>query len=104
MLVINRFQVSAAEADAFRSRLEGVHAILGAQRGYVGGRIGRNVDDAGLWVLQTEWEGAGAYRRALSAYEVKVIAWEVLGQAIEEPSGYEVVEPGQPTNQAVPRG
>ena len=103
MLVVNRFRVTADEA-AFRAGLEAAHAVLAAQKGYVEGRIGRNVDDPALWVLQTVWEGPGAYRRALSAYDVKLQAWELLGRAIEEPSAYEVVEPGEPVNEAQPRG
>ncbi len=104
MLVVNRFRVLSAEADQFRLGLEAAHAVLAAQKGYVAGQIGRNVDDPELWLLQTQWEGPGAYRRALSAYDVKVGAWEMLGRAIEEPSAYEPVVPGELLNEARPRG
>ena len=103
MLVVNRFRVSADAAE-FRAGLEAALAVLSAQKGYVDGHVGRNVDDPELWVLQTVWEGPGAYRRALSAYDVKLQAWALLGQAIEEPSAYELVEPGTPMNEAQPRG
>ena len=104
MLVINRFRVSEAQGDAFRDDLEQVHALLRDRPGYVVGRIGRNVDDPELWVLTTEWEHVGAYRRALSAYEVKLSAVPVLSRAIEEPSAFELVEPGgTELNTAVPR-
>jgi hypothetical protein len=104
VLVVNRFRIPVTEASDFRAGLETAHATLAAQKGYAGGSIGRNVDDPELWVLQTTWEGPGAYRRALSAYDVKVHAWALLGQAIEEPSAYEVVEPGQPVNEPGTRG
>lgn len=104
MLVVNRFRVPVVESAEFRVALEAAHALLAAQKGYVGGHIGRNVDDPELWVLQTRWEGAGAYRRGLGAYDVRLNAWEVLGRAIEEPSAYETVEPGQPVNESQPRG
>ncbi len=97
MLVVTRFRVPLAEADDFRTGLEDAHAVLARQRGYVGGGVGRNVDDPELWLLQTSWEGPGAYRRALSAYEVKVRAWALLGRALDEPSAYETVRPGEPT-------
>jgi quinol monooxygenase YgiN len=97
VLVLTRFRVPLHEADAFRPGLEEAHAVLAAQRGYVGGAVGRNVDDPELWVLQTAWEGPGAYRRALSAYDVKVRAWALLGRSLDEPSAYETVEPGRPT-------
>ena len=97
MLVETRFRVPLAEADTFRAGLEEAHAVLAEQQGYVGGAVGRNVDDPALWLLQTSWEGPGAYRRALSAYDVKVRAWALLGRALDEPSAYETVEPGEPT-------
>ena len=105
MLVITRFRVPAdlTSQEEFRSQLEGALAVLAAQRGYVDGVVGRNVDDPELWVLQTRWAGPGAYRRALSAYDVKVNAWALLGQAIDEPSAYELAGPGEPLNQAEPR-
>jgi len=103
VLVLTRFSVPPAEEDAFRPALEEALAVLGEQRGFVGGSVGRNVDDPTLWVLQTRWEGPGAYRRALSAYDVKVRAWETLGRALDEPTAYEIVQPGERMNQAEPR-
>jgi hypothetical protein len=100
VLVISRFR---GDEGAVRAGLEEALAVLAEQKGYVDGAVGRNVDDPDLWVLQTRWAGAGAYRRALSAYDVKVRAWAFLGQAIDEPSAYEVVEPGRPVNAPLPR-
>ena len=71
--------------------------------GFVRSRIGRNTDDPELWVLTTEWESVGAYRRALSAYDVKLTAVPVLSRAIDEPSAYELVEPGADLNVASTR-
>ena len=102
MLVLTRFR-PAGDVESFRSRLEAALEVLAAQRGYVEGRIGRNVDDPGLWVLETRWEGPGAYRRALSAYDVKMHAWGVLGEALDEPTAYELVRPGEGLNEARPR-
>lgn len=105
MLVLTRFRSADADPDSgLGSRLREVLALLSAQRGYVDGAVGRNVDDPSLWVLQTRWAGAGAYRRALSAYDVKVHAWALLGEALEEPSAYEVMEDDRPLNEARPRG
>lgn len=103
MIVVTRFRIPSAEADEFRVGLEAAHALLAGQRGYVSGSIGRNVDDPELWVLQTRWEGPGAYRRGLGSYEVKTRAWQLLGRALDEPTAYEVVEPGGSLNQAEAR-
>jgi hypothetical protein len=98
VIVVNRFRVAEAEQVAFRDDLERARELLSVQRGFVSGRIGRNVDDPGLWVLTTEWVGPGAYRRALSAYDVKLAAVPTLSRAIDEPSAYETVEPGTELN------
>lgn len=100
MLVINRFRVADA---SFRDDLESVRAVLAGCEGCLEARVGRNVDDPELWVLSTRWQHVGAYRRALSSYDVKVGAWPVLATAIDEPSAYEVVESGTPMNRAEPR-
>ena len=102
MLVLTRFRAGPGD-DALRGRLEEALAVLAGQRGYLDGRIGRNVDDPGLWVLETRWAGPGAYRRALSAHDVKLRAWSVLGEALDEPTAYEIVEPGEELNTARPR-
>ena len=101
--MVSRFRVPEGEQAAFRDDLEQAREVLGAQRGYLRGRVGRNVDDAELWVLTTEWEGPGAYRRALSAYDVKLTAVPTLSRAIDEPSAYETVEPGVALNHPAPR-
>lgn len=103
MLVVSRFRVPAADADAFRVGIDAAHAALADRPGYVSGTIGRNVDEPDLWVLTTRWEHVGAYRRALSAYDVKLHAVPLLSRALDEPSAYEVVEPGTDLNVAVAR-
>lgn len=90
MLAVNRFQIPAEDAVAFRADLDAVHALLAARVGYVDGWVGRNVDDPTLWTLVTRWENVGSYRRALSSYDVKVGATPVLGRALPEPSAFEV--------------
>ena len=72
--------------------------MLASGAGYVDGRIGRNLDDPTLWVLTTRWDNVGAYRRALSSYDVKLHAVPLLSRAVDEPSAYEVVEPGTVLN------
>jgi len=93
VLVVSRFRVPDAEGEAFRAELAAAHAVLAERPGYVDGHVGRNLDDPTLWVLTTRWEHVGAYRRALSSYEVKLHAVQLLSRALDEPSAYEVVEP-----------
>jgi quinol monooxygenase YgiN len=98
VLVVNRFRVPLDDGDAFRAELTAAHDALAGRPGYVEGRVGRNLDDPTLWVLTTRWENVGAYRRALSAYDVKLNAVPLLSRAVDEPSAYELVEPGTVLN------
>ncbi len=91
MLVVSRFVVAQDAGEEFRSRAEVALAALAARPGYAGGRVGRAVDDPTRWVLITEWDGVGAYRRALSAYDVKIAASPLLAESVYEPSAYEVL-------------
>jgi quinol monooxygenase YgiN len=93
VLVVNRFRVPEEDGERFRAEIEEARAALAERPGYLHGSVGRNVDDPTLWALVTTWENVGAYRRALSAYDVKLRAVALLGRAMEEPSAFEVVEP-----------
>jgi len=97
-MVVNRFRVPVEQTEAFQGGLGAAHDALAACAGYVGGEIGRNVDDPALWVLTTRWANVGSYRRALSSYDVKLHAVPVLSRAIEEPSAYEPAGPGTTLN------
>ncbi len=98
--MVNRFRVGADEADSFRAELELARSTLAARPGHLDSRIGRNIDDPTLWVLTSTWENVGSYRRALSAYDVKMHAVPVLYRALDEPSAYEWAEPGRVLNAA----
>jgi hypothetical protein len=75
----------------FRGRAMDALAALGEQAGFVRGHLGRNLDEPDLWVLSTEWESVGTYRRALSSYEVKTRAVPVMLHALDEPSAFDVL-------------
>jgi hypothetical protein len=91
VLVVTRFTVAETDGRAFLERARRALAAFASCAGYHGGRIGRATDDPTLWMLSTEWDGAGAYRRALSSYAVKVDAVPVMYEARDEPSAYEVL-------------
>jgi quinol monooxygenase YgiN len=101
MLVVTRFQVPEGDAAAFRTWAEDLLALLSALPGFDRGSLGRAPDDQDLWVLATAWEGVGAYRRALSAYDVKMTAPAVMAFAVNEPSAFEVVTSAAPPEQPV---
>jgi hypothetical protein len=64
-------------------------AVLAAKEGFRSAEVCRAVDDPELVVLHLTWDTVGAYRRALSAYDVKVQVVPVISQAIDEPTAFE---------------
>jgi hypothetical protein len=78
--------------DAARDAL----AVLAERPGYQRGWLARAVDDPDLLVLAHEWADVGSYRRALSAYEVK-LRWPFLQTAVDEATAYEVLVSRTPT-------
>ncbi len=106
MLVVTRLRTPSPDAAAegrLRAGLLRALGILAAHPGYVGGEVGRNVDDPGLWVLTTRWENVGSYRRALGSYDGKMHIQPLMVHALDEPSAYEVVDEGTDLNEARPR-
>ena len=104
MIVVNRFRVEESDAARFGVDAQAALDALAARPGYLDGHVGRNVDDPTLWVLATTWANVGSYRRALSAYDVKVTAVPLLSRALDEPSAYELVGPDQAApNRPLPR-
>jgi quinol monooxygenase YgiN len=81
----------------FQQEAEQALRLLAERPGFVRGSLGRATDDAGSWLLLTEWESVGAYRRGLGGYQVKLRATPLLSQALDQPSAFEQllrIEPG----------
>ena len=104
VIVVNRFRVVEHEAAVFAEAAQLARATLATRPGHLDSRLGRNLDDPELWTLVTQWADVGSYRRALSAYEVKVSAVPLLGRALDEPSAYEELDAdGNPETGALNR-
>ena len=106
MIVVSRFRVTEDDAAGFVADSQRALDALAARPGYRRGSVGRATDDPTLWVLLTQWQHVGAYRRALSSYDVRVTALPLLSQALDEPSAYETLigEEATPPNEARARG
>ncbi|GAB2846621.1 hypothetical protein GCM10027176_57880 [Actinoallomurus bryophytorum] len=92
MLAITRYRVSDGETDDFVRTAQEVLRALEGSPGHLSGRLGRAVDDPELWAMVTDWGGAGFYRRALGAYDVRVALIPLSTLAIDEAGAYEIVE------------
>ena len=91
LLVVSRFQVDPAQRARFLTDAATAIDALASQAGCRGISLGQSTDDPDLLIIRSEWDGVGAYRRALSSFDVKVHAVPLLSSSIDEPSAYEVV-------------
>jgi quinol monooxygenase YgiN len=91
VLAISRFRYDEDLADRALSELESCVRQFSERPGFVRGTVGRALDDPTIWVLATTWEHVGAYRRALSSFEIKMHVVPLLSYAIDEPAAYEVL-------------
>ncbi|MGW0807440.1 antibiotic biosynthesis monooxygenase family protein [Nonomuraea sp. NPDC002799] len=93
MLAVIRYTVPESQSQDFIKQGHTILDTLAAQQGFQRGRLARSVDEPNLWALITEWEGAGFYRRALSAARIAMYPLMIL--MVNEPSAYEdVYTPG----------
>jgi quinol monooxygenase YgiN len=102
VLVVTRFVVD--QPEPFLERAHTALATLAARPGYVSGDLSRAIDEPDHWCMVTTWESVGAYRRALSSFEVKAYAAPLLAEALDEPSAYEVLAAAQPAGPVVVAG
>jgi hypothetical protein len=91
VLAITRYRVPESETDDFVRTAQEVLRALDGGPGHRSGRLGRAVDDPDLWAMVTDWDGAGYYRRAIGAYEVRLALIPLSRLAIDEAGAYEDV-------------
>jgi quinol monooxygenase YgiN len=89
VLVVTRYRVPAEAAAEFHRLAQAALGVLTDRPGCVAGRVGRSIDEPELWVLATSWRTVGAYRRALSSPEVKLVAVPLMYRCIDEPTAFE---------------
>jgi quinol monooxygenase YgiN len=86
----------APEDDDFLRRAQDALTTLAQRPGFVRGSIGRSTDDTNAWVLVTEWDDIGSYRRALGDYDVKMHATPLLADAVDMPASFETLVAADP--------
>jgi quinol monooxygenase YgiN len=103
MLVVTRHQVADVGRATFLDDARQALAVLSEQPGFLTAAIGQSTDDANLFVIESRWVDVGAYRRALSAFDVKMRAVPLLSTALDEPSAFEVVVARTPGDETTDR-
>lgn len=88
MISVTHFRSGDA---GFATRAQDALAALAGRPGFLRGSLGRSTDDPAAWLLVTEWENVGSYRRALGSYDVKLRASPVLAEAADLPTSFEAL-------------
>jgi hypothetical protein len=88
MFAVTRLRAAGQDEKTLVAAVAPLLAALRARPGFRDGELGRSTDDPSLWALVTRWDGVGAYRRALSAAEVKIAGAPVWVHALDEPGVY----------------
>ena len=85
MIAVTHFDSSAAD---FIEHAQDLLRLLAVRPGYRRGSLSRSTDDSDHWVLVTEWDDVGSYRRGFSA-EVRMVAMPLFAAARDMPSAFE---------------
>jgi heme-degrading monooxygenase HmoA len=88
VFAVTRMRVPAGDVAGFTAAAAELLDALRQRHGFRDGELGRAADDPELFALHTSWDGVGAYRRALSAAEVKIAGAPGGARALDEPGVY----------------
>jgi hypothetical protein len=88
VFALTRFRAAESAVPELLADAGALLALLRQRPGFRDGQLGRSADEPGLLALWTSWDGVGAYRRALSAPEVKIAGAPVWVHAVDEPGAY----------------
>lgn len=91
MLVITRHRVAQKDLPGWLESAKTALAPLAIQAGCISAEIGLATDEPDLVVIVTKWQGVGAYRRALSNFDVKANSIPFLSTAIDESTAFELI-------------
>jgi heme oxygenase (mycobilin-producing) len=92
VLIVTRFIVPDETPDftaGFVANGARLRIAFEARPGHVRSTLARALEDPTRWVLVSEWTGVGAWRRALSAYDVRIEVMPLMALAENEPAVYE---------------
>ena len=90
MLFVTRHRVPVREAAEFAQAASVALEALAGRPGFLGGQVGRCLDEGDLWVFSTTWANVGAGRRALASGETRVALMGVMQSALDEPSAFDL--------------
>lgn len=79
--------------DSVSWKLEAKQAmkVLQDRPGFAAGSIFHNADSPERYLIKTDWQDVGSYRRALGSMEAKIGVWPFLANMRDEPTAFELL-------------
>jgi quinol monooxygenase YgiN len=91
MFVVTKHRVAQADLSAWLSQARASLQPLAQRPGCLGLHVGLATDEPDLVAIVSVWESVGAYRKAMSSYEVKALSIPLLSTSQDESSAFENV-------------
>ncbi|MDQ3732768.1 MAG: antibiotic biosynthesis monooxygenase [Actinomycetota bacterium] len=91
MLAVNRLRAFGDADEQVLDELAVLIDVLAGMPGFRSARAGCCIDEPGVWLMLSEWESVGTYRRAMSSHAVKATGYPVFVRIVDEPGAYEVL-------------
>jgi hypothetical protein len=91
VLLVARLE-NVVDPDGLRSDVRMAFAAFATRPGWVGGRLGRAVDDPDCWVLVAEWTDVGSGRRGITAGVIRAAVMPLTSRFAQQPCTFEIVE------------
>jgi quinol monooxygenase YgiN len=92
VVIVTRFIVpdgSPERAGEFVANAARLRDAFQTRPGHTRTTLARSLEEPTHWVLVSEWERVGDWRRSLSAYDVRVEVMPLMAHAENEPAVYE---------------
>ena len=79
------------DAVAWKQEAKQAMNVLQERPGFVAGSIFHNADSPERYLIKTDWNDVGSYRRALGSMEAKIGVWPFLADMRDEPTAFELL-------------
>ncbi|MEI6108633.1 MAG: antibiotic biosynthesis monooxygenase [Actinomycetes bacterium] len=77
------------EVAIWSARAQDALQVLQLQPGFLRASIMHSADETRLYLVQTDWQDVGSYRRALGSMEAKLGVWPLLADMQDEATAFE---------------
>jgi hypothetical protein len=78
-----------ADSESLNLAARKAMSVLQIRPGFISANIFRSADSPERYLVQTDWQDVGSYRRALGSTEAKLEVWPFLANMHDQPTAFE---------------